>query len=135
MRYVASVAEPPKIDSRRDRQVLINATSRELRRQRTGAISTRTPNESLAHLHHSRIVGQQAATTLWKAVGSFGFLTACCDRRNGEGDVDTMVTEKSQTAPALASMVSGSYFSMLGARAELGRVLALADEQVATLGL
>jgi hypothetical protein len=46
-----------------------------------------------------------------------------------------MVTEKSQTAPALASMVSGSYFSMLGARAELGRVLALADEQVATLGL
>jgi len=52
-----------------------------------------------------------------------------------EGDVDTMVTEKSQTAPALASMVSGSYFSMLGARAELGRVLALADEQVATLGL
>ena len=52
-----------------------------------------------------------------------------------EGDVDTMVTERSQTAPALASMVSGSYFSMLGARAELGRVLALADEQVATLGL
>jgi hypothetical protein len=30
-------------------------------------------------------------------------------------------------------MVSGSYFSVLGAR--LGRVLALADEQVATLGL
>jgi hypothetical protein len=41
-------------------------------------------------------------------------------RRNGEGDVDTMVTEKSQTAPAWASMVSGSYFSMLGASAELG---------------
>jgi hypothetical protein len=59
----------------------------------------------------------------------------CCDRRNGEGDVDTMVTEKSQAASALASMVSGSYFSMLGARAELGRVLALADEQVATLGV
>jgi hypothetical protein len=34
-----------------------------------------------------------------------------------EGDVDTRVTEKSQTALALASMVSGSYFSMLGARA------------------
>jgi hypothetical protein len=32
-------------------------------------------------------------------------------------------------------MVSGSYFLVLGARAELGRVLALADEQVATLGL
>jgi hypothetical protein len=41
--------------------------------------------------------------------------------------VDTTVTEKSQTALALASMVSGSYFSMLGARAELGLVLALAD--------
>jgi hypothetical protein len=46
-----------------------------------------------------------------------------------------MVTEKSQTAPALASMASGSYFSMLGARAQLGWVLALADEQAAMLGL
>jgi hypothetical protein len=52
-----------------------------------------------------------------------------------EGDVDTTVTEKSQTALALASMVSGSYFSMLGVRAEVGPVLALADEQPATLGL
>jgi hypothetical protein len=51
-----------------------------------------------------------------------------------EGDVDTMVTEKSQTAPALARMVSGSYFSMVGTRAELGLLLALADEQAETLG-
>jgi hypothetical protein len=46
-----------------------------------------------------------------------------------------MVTEKSQTAPALGSKASGSYLSMLAARAELGRLLALAYEQVATLGL
>jgi hypothetical protein len=52
-----------------------------------------------------------------------------------EGDMDTTVTEKSQTALALAGMVLGSYFSMLGARTELGLVLALADEPAATLGL
>ncbi len=45
-----------------------------------------------------------------------------------EGEVDTTFIQEARTEPAVGSMVSADYFSMLGAKAELGRVLTLADE-------
>ena len=45
-----------------------------------------------------------------------------------EGEVDTTFMLGTRTESAVGSMVSGSYFSMLGARVELGRVLTQADE-------
>ena len=44
------------------------------------------------------------------------------------GEVDTTFMLGRRTESAVGSMVSGSYFSMLGARVELGRVLTQADE-------
>jgi predicted permease len=49
-----------------------------------------------------------------------------------EGEVDTAVTSASGTEPAVGSMVSGNYFALLGARAELGRTLSPADDSAAT---
>ena len=49
-----------------------------------------------------------------------------------EGQVDTAVTWGSRVEPALGSMVSGDYFSMLAAKAEVGRVLTHADESADT---
>lgn len=49
-----------------------------------------------------------------------------------EGEVDTAVTSVSGTEPAVGSMVSGNYFALLGARAELGRTLTAADDSAAT---
>ena len=49
-----------------------------------------------------------------------------------EGEVDTAVTSGTRVEPVDGSMVSGSYFSMLGAKAELGRVLTQADEAAGT---
>ena len=45
-----------------------------------------------------------------------------------EGEVDTTFMLGTRTESAVGSMVSGSYFSMLGARAERGRVLTHADD-------
>jgi predicted permease len=49
-----------------------------------------------------------------------------------EGNVETTVTENSRVEPAFGSMVSGSYFSMLGGKADLGRTLIPTDDSVAT---
>jgi predicted permease len=47
-----------------------------------------------------------------------------------EGEADTTILPGARAVPALGSMVSGSYFSMLGARVRLGRALTQADESV-----
>jgi putative ABC transport system permease protein len=46
-----------------------------------------------------------------------------------EGEVDTMASTSTWTEPAVAHMVSGNYFSLLGSVAEQGRTLGQADEQ------
>ena len=45
-----------------------------------------------------------------------------------EGEVDTAVSTGSGTEPAVGSMVSGNYFALLGAKAESGRTLTVADD-------
>jgi predicted permease len=50
------------------------------------------------------------------------------DALSVEGEVDTTFMHNARTEPAVGSIVSGSYFSMLGAKAELGRVLTQVDE-------
>lgn len=50
------------------------------------------------------------------------------DALSVDGEVDTTFMQNARTEPAVGSMVSGSYFSMLGAKAELGRMLTQADE-------
>ena len=49
-----------------------------------------------------------------------------------EGEVDTTITQNAQTEPVVGSMVSGNFFSMLGADAELGRTLSQTDQFTTT---
>lgn len=46
-----------------------------------------------------------------------------------EGEVDAIASTSAWSEPAVAHMVSGNYFSMLGAAAEHGRTLGQGDEQ------
>ncbi len=46
-----------------------------------------------------------------------------------EGNFDTILTVKGAAQPVVGDMVSGGYFSLLGASAELGRTLLPADER------
>jgi hypothetical protein len=46
-----------------------------------------------------------------------------------EGEVDAIASTSTWTEPAVAHMVSGNYFSLLGIVAERGRTLGQADEQ------
>jgi len=46
-----------------------------------------------------------------------------------EGEVDAIASTSTWTEPAVAHMVSGNYFSLLGTVAERGRTLGQADEQ------
>jgi predicted permease len=46
-----------------------------------------------------------------------------------EGDIGSVVTVHGEAQPVFAQMVSGDFFSMLGAAAALGRTLGPADEQ------
>jgi hypothetical protein len=52
-----------------------------------------------------------------------------------EGEVDTMASTSTWTEPAVAHMVSGNYFSLLGSVAEQGRTLGQADEQEGAGGI
>lgn len=45
-----------------------------------------------------------------------------------EGDVDTVLTSTSGNQPIFAHMVSGNYFSLMGATAGIGRAFTVADE-------
>src|SRR5258708_20845729 len=66
--------------------------------------------------------------TAYEAVGHMHTLEAVAV----EGEVDAIASTSTWTEPAVAHMVSGNYFSLLGSVAEQGRSLGQADEREGT---
>ncbi|WP_158747977.1 ADOP family duplicated permease [Acidobacterium sp. S8] len=80
-----------------------------------------------------RIVEKRPPITnsAWFSYSTYEAIRQMCDLGEVaiEGNFDTAVTTNNTVQPIVASMVSGSYFSILGALAETGRTLNQADEK------